>query len=337
MSAKEEIEKDLERFRADYALLGDGPFKHFHCPILLKDEEVELCMGHVVNKSIPNCCRKTVVQRRDVDGFYGSLLERHFGIAMKAKRTDIGGMIFDPELRRDIPWRVKVAGQEIDVYEPIKHRSESHPIVQIQNADGGVLNLALKVAAQQLPDAGSLQIVVDRSYVPEATASLLKAAHLTMFSIFGYRHVYSPSGLMVADVLRRFYEENHKRERKAQAEAAKVYFQEYAGMVIPLGGYNESLIRGSIEDHRFIRCVGSSGGWYALGVLIRTDTTMHVVLLPPDDATHMDTYFALIEDMYKKDFRFQFLDFIPASASEGAHWKGYQQEFQFEPGLPAHA
>jgi hypothetical protein len=334
MPAKELIQKDLERFRADYALLGEGPFKHFHCPILLKDEKVELCMGHVVNQSIPNCCRKAVVQRKDIDGFYGSLLERHFATAMRAKQTDVERMIFDPKLRRDIPWKLKVAGQEVDVYEPIKHHSESHPIVQIQSDIGGVLNLALKIAEEQLPDAGSLQILIDRSYVPEATASLLKAAHLTMFSIFGYRHVFSPSGLMVADILRKFYEKNYRQERKEQAEAANVYFQQFAGMVIPLGGYNEGLLRGSIEDHRFIRCIGSSGSWYALGVLIRTDKTMHIVLLPPDDATHMDTYFGLTEDMYKKDFRFQFLDFIPANNGKAAYWKGYQQEFQFEPGLP---
>jgi hypothetical protein len=55
---------------------GNGnPFKCFYCPILQTDEETELCMGHIVNKSIPNSCRKCVVQRKDVDGFYGVVVE----------------------------------------------------------------------------------------------------------------------------------------------------------------------------------------------------------------------------------------------------------------------
>ena len=79
--SNDEIRKEVERWKADFAQLGDGPPTHFQCPILLKDEAVELCMGHVVNKAIPNCCRKTVLQRKDIDGFYGSLLERHFATA----------------------------------------------------------------------------------------------------------------------------------------------------------------------------------------------------------------------------------------------------------------
>jgi hypothetical protein len=337
MSAKDDIARDIERFRADFALMSDGPFKYFHCPILLNDEDVELCMGHIVNEAIPNSSSKSVVQRKDIDNFYGSLVENHFTTAMKAKQVDVGSMIFDPDLRRRIPWKLKLADKQVDVYEPVKTHSTTHPIVQIQSENGGVLNLALKLSAEQLPDAGRLQIVVDHNYVPEATASLLKAAHLTMFSIFGYHHVYSPSGLMVADILKKFYDDNRHRDRKAQSQAATEYFPQFAGMVIPLGGYNESLLKGSIDDHRFIRCIGSSGDWYALGVLVRTDNTMHIVLLAPDDATHMDTYFELIADMYRKDFRFQFLDFVPETKTEGAYWKGYQQEFQFDPGVPVPA
>jgi hypothetical protein len=332
MSNKENMAEEVDRLRADYALLGDGPFKHFHCPILLKDEDVELCMGHVVNKAIPNCCRRTVVQRKDIDGFYGSLLERHFATALKAKRTDATSLIFDRELRRDMPWKVLVAGKEVAVYEPAKHKSASHPTVQIQDSKGGVLNLALKLADHDLSDAGNLQVIVERSYVPEVTASLLKSAHLTMFAIFGYRQMYSPSGFMVAEILRTFFVENRAQSRKDQNEAAKQYFPKHAGMVIPLGGYNKDLIRGSIEDRRFIVCVGSSGAFYALGVFIRTDDSMHIVFLPPDEAENMDTYFELTRDMYNKKFKFQFIDYHPPNGTEGAHWEGYKEIIEFEPG-----
>ena len=168
--------------------------------------------------------------------------------------------------------------------------------------------------------------------MPEVTASLLKSAHLTMFVIFGYRHVYSPPGLMVAEILRPFFVENRDRPRNVQNEEAKQYFPKHAGMVIPLGGYNKEILRGSIEDRRFIVCVGSSGAFYALGVFVRTDDSMHIVLLPPDDAEHMDTYFELTKDMHRKDFKFKFIDFHPADGAEGAHWVGYQELIEFEPG-----
>lgn len=337
MPNKDSINREVKRWKADFEELGDGSFEHFYCPILLRDENVELCRGHIVNKAIPNCCRKTVIQRKDIDGFYGSLLESHFATAIKAKQTVAASMIFDAVLRREIPWTIKVDGREIEVYDPTKGKSPSHPTVQIQSGTGSVLNLAMKIAEGELPSAGSLNVIVDRSYVPEATASLLKAAHLTMFEIFGYRHIFCPSGLMVAEILRTFYEENAGRPRKDQASAAKEYFPKHAGMIIPLGGYSKELLRGSIEDRRFIVCVGSSGSWYALGVFVRTDETMHIVLMPPDDARHMDTYFSLIADMYKKEFKFQFLDFSPANENDGAHWTGYRREYEFQPGPPAAA
>ncbi|MEX2091849.1 MAG: hypothetical protein WD971_04185 [Pirellulales bacterium] len=286
----------MERWKVDFALLGDGSPKYFHCPILLTDKNVELCMGHVVNKAIPNCCRKTVLQRKDIDGFYGSLLERHFATAIKAKDIDRSSLIFDREIRRDIPWKVLVAGKEVDAYEPTKHKSPTHPTVEIQDPNGKVLNLVLKLSDRELSTAKSLQVRLERSYVPEVTASLLKSAHLTMFAVFGYRHVYSPAGLMVADILRSFFIDNVGRQRKVQSEAALAYFPKHAGMVIPLGGYDTKILRGSIEDRRFIVCVGSSGRFYALGVFVRTDASMHIVLLPPDEADHMDTYFELIKD-----------------------------------------
>ena len=93
-------------------------------------------MGHVINASIPNSCRKTVVQRKDIDGFYGTLFEGDFATAINAKSTDREKIIFDPKLRRLIPWKVKIAGKEIKAYEPVKGKDPMHPTVQIQESDG---------------------------------------------------------------------------------------------------------------------------------------------------------------------------------------------------------
>ena len=71
-------------------------------------------------------------------------------------------------------------------------------------------------------------------------------------------------------------------------------------MIIPLGEFNKDSLRGSIEDRRFLVCLGSSGRFYGLGVFVRTNDCMHVVLLPPDDAEHMDTYRASERQVQEK-------------------------------------
>jgi hypothetical protein len=72
------VERHLPHWQKGFTAVNGNPFKCFYCPILQTDEETELCMGHIVNKSIPNSCRKCVVQRKDVDGFYGVVVEAAF-------------------------------------------------------------------------------------------------------------------------------------------------------------------------------------------------------------------------------------------------------------------
>ena len=72
----EEMTRQLARLRADYLEVEKKPLKRFYCPIIGQDDEnADLCLGHVIHQKIPNSSRKTIVQRKDVDGFYGRLLE----------------------------------------------------------------------------------------------------------------------------------------------------------------------------------------------------------------------------------------------------------------------
>jgi hypothetical protein len=326
-------EKVREILRADYQQEMDRPFSHFFCPILYEDKDAELCFGHIVNEAIPNCSRKTVLQRKDIDGFYGSLVETHFSTVVTAGNPKLDDILFDPKLRKNIPWTVNIGGEAIPHYEPGARPSIAHPTVQIVGEDGQILKIALKITDEELVAAGSMQIVAERNYIPESTACLLKSAHLTMFRMFGYRYALGYDGSMLAGILRKFYLDNRTKSRNEQTEAAKNYFPQHAGMIIPIGTYDPKLLRGSIEDSRFIRCMGSSGSWFAFGVVIRTDEILHVVLLPPDRAEHMDTYFGFIKTFEKKEFMFQFLDFVPGDATSESHWVVYQKEYRFQPEL----
>lgn len=332
MTSEERIAQDIEPLRADFASLGDGPFQHFFCPILLKDEKTELCLGHVINKEIPNSRRTTIVQRKDVDGFYGSLVESRFTALMRAEPKEVSDIFLNPKLSKVIPWNVQIDGRPVEHYVTKQGEEVPHPVVRFQDGQVEVFRIALKASEQDLPSTGRLEIVVDQNYIPEAVATLLKAAHLTMFKLQGYRYVFSPAGQMLGGILRDFYLENSIEPRAQQAAATKSYFQKHAGMVLPLMYFDENVLKGSIEDCRFMLCVGSSGMWFALGVFIRTGHMMHVVFLPNDEAESIGTYFDFVGEMNKKSFCYQFLDYIAAGEGESEHWQGYQKEYLFEPG-----
>ncbi|PQV62436.1 hypothetical protein B1R32_13611 [Abditibacterium utsteinense] len=72
----------LEALRADFKNVTGRPFEHFYCPILQRDGPAELCMGHVVNKAFFDTSNRVsercILQRKDVDNFYGSHFEPRF-------------------------------------------------------------------------------------------------------------------------------------------------------------------------------------------------------------------------------------------------------------------
>ena len=72
------IRKRLEQLRADYESVSDRPWHFFYCPILHRDEETELCAGHVINQALEDTDRSWTVQRKDVDNHYGTLFEGDF-------------------------------------------------------------------------------------------------------------------------------------------------------------------------------------------------------------------------------------------------------------------
>lgn len=334
MSMIDQVLVELEKLKKDYALDGGESFKHFFCPILLKDEDKEVCMGHIINKSIPNSCRKMIPQRKDIDNFYGSLFETYFITAVKAKVPSAVEVLLDPDLSREIPVEVSVAGEKVQHYEYRGDKAPSHSIIQLRDGDEKVADLVLKISEKVLQASGNkIQIAINRNFVPEATASLLKAAHLTMFSTLGYRYVFSPAGNTLAEILRAFYEKNAKKSRQEKTDAAREYFSQKAGMILPLKEFDEQLIKGSLEDRRFLICIGSSGKPFALGVLVRTDDLMHIVFLPPDNADNMGVYLEFVKNMYKKTFRYHLVDFIPDSDGKSARWNAYKNEFIFDPAM----
>lgn len=98
--------------RKDYAAINGSPFESFYCPILQTDEETELCMGHIVNESIPNSSRKRVVQRKDINGFYGAVVEADFATLIQARGKGLLGAVFDTTLSKKVRPKMMLNGEE---------------------------------------------------------------------------------------------------------------------------------------------------------------------------------------------------------------------------------
>lgn len=102
-------ERHRRRLRDDYASVAGEPFKHFFCPILWVDEPTELCLGHVVPESSGESSKARVLQRADVDSFYGTVAEDDFVSVVKARQKTRGEILSDPKFFRKLRPRMLVA------------------------------------------------------------------------------------------------------------------------------------------------------------------------------------------------------------------------------------
>lgn len=130
-------------------------------------------------------------------------------------------VIQNPQLRRDMPWHVQIEGKTVPHYVVKEHKAPLDPGVSLETGPGEFFNIALKVSNEVLLSAKQIQIGVERNYIPEYTATVLKAAHLTLFHILGYRYVFGTAGLMLANILSKFYMENRKKDRRTQEESGE--------------------------------------------------------------------------------------------------------------------
>ena len=290
-------EHELESLASDYQALTGSRFSHFHCPILLCDEDVELCDGHVIGRKFASSSRKTVIQRADVDSFYGRCFESRLYDFARTRQKGLVEHLNDSNLSRRVPLRVERDGQPLPHYPVSKHSNPSDHLVQINDASGNAAKIGLKLGDQDgvSLEGRHLQIVREGSFVTEAIASVLKAAHLTMFSIFGYRHVFSLGGSMLANILGDCFRACNGLKDSDVRERAGDFFEPHKNIARPLYVYNKELLSGSIDDHTFVVCVGSSGIPYAIGVLVRMADLMSVVFLPSDDARRCEMYDSLIK------------------------------------------
>ena len=222
-----------ETLREIQALLPDfvaespahKPFDHFYCPILHIDEPTIFCMGHITPKALGG--NVMVPQRKDVDGFFGTVVEADLVSAIRNRGKSLAEILCSASIRREVRPRLELPdGRTVEYYIPKDGQPlpEGHTLNAFESDDGVNIPIVLKESRQQLTCCGELNAAVKCDCLYQGTAAALKAAHLTCFKLYGYRYVFSHVGCCVAQPLRMFFDEHRHTKREGIHEALRQRF-----------------------------------------------------------------------------------------------------------------
>lgn len=276
--SESKIKRSLEELRQDYISVKGRPFNHFFCPMLYTDEDVELCKGHIVNQFFKNSSQKWTVQRKDVDAFYGSRFEADFAdIQLNGK--SLPEVLADRSRSQRIRPKIYVDNEPFEVFATTKGVPSQFTPLQFEGTSA-LFGLRMNPAAVQASEGKNWEIEISRDLRLPALVCAIKAAHLTLFYLLGYRYAFSLAGHFVGrEILGKFFLENCTKSKPEVLANAPSFFREFFHMVRPLvsQGFNS---RGSVQDRGFKMCIGSSGHPWALIVFVKAENHVLCVLVP---------------------------------------------------------
>ena len=282
-----QLMSDLELLRADYASVTGHPFEHFYCPILYRDDDTGLCRAHVINKAFSDSDRQQTIQRADVDSWYGSLFEADFLPVQMKDKSIARQAVTDPDLGRRFNPKFTKDGEVVQHYTPSGPVPEYHTRVEL-DVDGQPVPLGLKLSPSELLDARDKkwEILVEKDLRLPALVSVLKAAHLTMFHLLGYRYALSVGGRFLGKtVLGDFFLKCQGMERAIALKEAEDHFKEFSGMYRPMAALSPDF-SGTLTDRRCHLFMSGMEPWAFL-VQVRTEIHRHVAVVPIMD--HADS------------------------------------------------
>ena len=197
----------------------------FFCPILYTEEEAKLCRGHVVPKSIGG--NQWVVQRSDVDNFFGSFAEARFGHGVKLRSLEKTEDAVEYVAKKKLG---HMASPRI-----VDSKGNRRPI-QLRSQDGNLLGRLVIDTSEDLYDLDnpvSVELCID--VAPETVLTSLHTIHLGIFRRMGYRYVDSLAGRFIGDFLGEIYRTfSSNRELRGDRQLLTEMCSPYVNMVRPI-------------------------------------------------------------------------------------------------------
>jgi len=301
-----DFNKKLNELSKDYQLATGKMWDYFVCPILFFDEETELMKGHILNQAFSleeGDTRGWTIQRKDVDNFYGAI-ETDYTLLQYTddelfEKTLFGGEYqFKPKLILN--------GKEIGYYVAgeTSHIPSDFTLMTFYDGNNSTY-IVIKLSPDEVEKhLGQWTFELEKNISLEVIASLIKAAHLTLFASLGYKYALSVSGYFIGhDVLGKFFLDNkkHTNNRKLLIENTKEFFKKYKHLARPADNI-EINFRGTLNDKMFLVCRGYDRQYWAVVVLIKTFKKLHGVLLPLFSSPEtVNTYLEFIQIENKQE------------------------------------
>jgi hypothetical protein len=216
--------RELESLRDSFTSEMGSPFQHFFCPTLWVDEPAELCRGHIVNDAFGHSSQVHVLQRKDVDNFYGSMVENDVVNLVRYRGKSLADCFVDPVLQKAFRPELRVDGEICNFYLQKKNVAPGHTPLEVELDDGSRTALVIARPPEEVLrfETAKMQLVVDRDFSMPAVAALIKAAHLTLFKLFGYHYGLSPASRFVGyDVLGGFFRQYRHVSTKDRIPAVR--------------------------------------------------------------------------------------------------------------------
>jgi hypothetical protein len=271
----------LEALRADFERVTGAPFSHFVCPITFRDDDVPLCRAHIVNAAFPRSSRRRTIQRKDVDEFFGSIFEADFLGILYSEGLTPDQVLLSRELSRQFRPRIVLDGRTVEYF----HNNGVVPAGFTKAIIEGrrkTASIALKMSPPEIVGrlTGNWQIRVDKDMRLATLVAALKAAHLTLFDMLGYRYALCAGGHFLGhEVLGSFFLANAGQDKAAILGNAVDHFRQFGHMVRPVGRPNATM-RDTVNHRLLYLCRTEQSSPWAMVVMVRTSSWLHAVLAP---------------------------------------------------------
>lgn len=273
------VKAELERLRSDYASTVGKPFAHFYCPVLFRDEETRLCRAHIINQAFPGSVRECTVQRADVDSFYGSRFEADF-LDIRSRGKSPTEILQDSSLSKRFNARIYLDDNPVEHFALSKSGPGEFTSVQIGDAPGRPFGLKMHPIEALAAEGGRWEVEVSRDLRVPMLVTAIKAAHLSLFKLLGYRYALTATGWFIGrEILGEFFLRNRGLPKREVPARAHEFFRRYVHMVRPVVSNTEDL-RGTVSDRVLLMCAGTSGLPWASVVFVRTGDLVHAVMVP---------------------------------------------------------
>ena len=196
-------------------------WRPFFCPILMTNEPAELCKGHVVSRSVGG--RDWVVQRKDVDNFFGHFVESDLAHLVTLHELD------EADEALGYLHRHRLMGGRVPVTVETNRQVTQNPSLQDES------------------NVGRLFFDMDRLLLG-AQIACIHTVHLGLFKTVKYGYVFDRAGEFPAALLRNLFTafageqgKAARREVRRDPERLRAMFSPYGNLVRPAGGARDHL------------------------------------------------------------------------------------------------